>query len=251
MQPKLRTVSKVEEPYPLNKFPAGFIKTFSEGIAYLYVTKRKMSLVGEEWEELFSECVNADWKPSNVGLDDVQLGTACWSAKTVMASKNDIANQKTVRLISGRCSPQFSYDESYQDMADNLDVIGPQVLEIWNARVDYVRSRFKTARVVVLVKGRDYSEYLIYESELLRFNPDKYYFAWNNNKNLEGFDKITDEKKFVWQPHGSQFTIIESIPPDRMHIRLKLPDNKLNKKKVLETIDFDEGWFVVVDSVEI
>ena len=56
-----------------------------------------------------NRCVGADWKPSNVGLDDVVLDNCCWGAKTVFAGSKDISKQKVVRLVSGRNSLTFSF----------------------------------------------------------------------------------------------------------------------------------------------
>ena len=42
-------------------------------------------------------CVGAEWKPSNVGLDDVVLDNCCWGAKTVFGATN-IEKQQTVRI---------------------------------------------------------------------------------------------------------------------------------------------------------
>lgn len=100
-EPKLRTVNKAKPPYELNKFPKSFIDTLGKELVYLMATKDSYSLEGNEWEQIFANCINATWKPSNVGLDDIILGSCCWGAKTVIASSKNILNQKTVRLISG------------------------------------------------------------------------------------------------------------------------------------------------------
>lgn len=107
-EPRLRTVNKAVEPFDLNKFPAEFIDTLAKEIVYIMATKSSMSLEENEWEQIFAECVGADWKPSNVGLDDVVLDNCCWGAKTVFGASN-IERQQTVRLISGRNSPTYSY----------------------------------------------------------------------------------------------------------------------------------------------
>ena len=87
-EPRLRTVNKATAPFPTNKFPSKFIETFAKNIVYMLATKQTMSLEGNEWEQIFAECVGADWKPSNVGLDDVVLDNCCWGAKTVYGSNN-------------------------------------------------------------------------------------------------------------------------------------------------------------------
>ena len=85
---------------------------------------------GHTREQIFAECIGADWKPSNVGLDDVILENCCWGAKTVFSSSN-IEKQSTVRLISGRNSPTYSYGVD-SVMSDDPNLIGKMVLDIWN-----------------------------------------------------------------------------------------------------------------------
>lgn len=243
-EPRLRTVNKAVPPYPLNKFPSSFIEKFAEDVVYMLATKDAMSLEGNEWEQIFANCIGAVWHPSNVGLDDVILDNCCWSAKTVKSSTN-IQTQKTVRLISGRNSPTYSFGVDRITEADP-NTIGKMVLDIWNERVSGIRQYFKFARTVVLVKGPDYSEYLIFETETIRYDAEQYSFVWNPRGNLEGYTKENHNHKFTWQPHGSQFTIIEEIPDDRYHLKIKLP-KKLDKQQVLETLHFDKTWVTRLD----
>ena len=84
-EPKLRNVNKATAPFLLNNFPTKFVDTLVKNIVYLLATKSSMSLEGNEWEQIFAECIGADWKPSNVGLDDVILENCCWGAKTVFS----------------------------------------------------------------------------------------------------------------------------------------------------------------------
>ena len=85
--PRLRTVEKVKPPYPLNKFSSDFGFKLGREVVYLLAAKGKAVLEGPEWEEIFANCVGAKWKPSNVGLDDVVLGSCAWGAKTVKSSR--------------------------------------------------------------------------------------------------------------------------------------------------------------------
>ena len=197
-----------------------------------------------EWEQIFATCVGADWKPSNVGLDDVVLDNCCWGAKTVFAGSKDISQQKNVRLVSGRNSPTFSFGVD-RITSEDPNVIGKMVLDIWNERVSAVRQIFKFVRTVVLVKAKDFSEYLIFELDTVRYDPELYYFEWNKNNNLEGYDRNSGMHKFTWQPSGSQFTIIEEIPENKLHIRVKKP-KLIDKKTVLKTVKFDSSWYTVV-----
>lgn len=244
-EPRLRTVNKAVPPYPINKLPASFIEKFAEDIVYMLATKEAMSLEGNEWEQIFANCIGALWRPSNVGLDDVILDNCCWSAKTVKSGSRNIGDQQMVRLISGRNSPTYSYGVDRITAADPNE-IGGMVLDIWNERVSGIRQYFKFARTVVLVKGPDYDDYLVFETETIRYDADMYMFSWNSRGNLEGFSREDHKHHFTWQPHGSQFTIIEEIPKDRLHLRVKIP-TRLDKPSVLRALNFDRTWITRIE----
>ena len=151
-EPRLRTVNKAVAPFAVNKFPVSFVETLAQNIVYMMATKQSMSLEGNEWEQIFAECVGAEWKPSNVGLDDVVLDNCCWGAKTVFG-QTDIEHQDKVRLICGRNAVTYSFGvDNYSEVDPNE--LGKMVLQIWNERVSAVRQIFKFVRTVVLVKSR-------------------------------------------------------------------------------------------------
>jgi len=239
-KPRLRTVDKVKPPYPLNQFPPDFGYRLGKEIVYLLATKSRPDVAGSEWEQIFASCVGAEWKPSNVGLDDVVLGVCAWGAKTVKYSKPH--NIKRVRLISGRNSPAYSFDQT--DLDAKPQVLGNSVLEIWNARVESVRSRFLHLRTVVLVKSDNLTSLAVFEFETVFYPVEKYQWSKNKNGNLEAIDKETREHRFTWQPHGSQFTIIEPVPEECLLISLKSPP-KLDKEEVLATLKYDNSWVTV------
>lgn len=241
--PRLRNVSKTHPIFPLNQFGQEFPFALGREIIYLLATKGKGVLEGSEWEEIFANCIGAEWKPSNVGLDDVVLGNTAWGAKTVKSSIRDFRKLDKIRLISGRNSPVYSYGGTIDPSADP-NLIGDLVLRIWNERVSAVREKFRNLRTVVLVKSEDLSQVAVFEFETIRYDPELYSFVWNKNKNLEGYLKGTKNKKFVWQPHGSQFTIIEEVPEDSLIIKLKQPE-PLNKNSILDALGFDKSWITV------
>jgi hypothetical protein len=239
--PKLRTVNKVVPPFPLNEFPKEFPYKLGRELVYLLASKGKPVLEGPEWEEIFAACIDAEWKPSNVGLDDVILGNCTWGAKTV---KGKPTKQKQVRLISGRNSPVYSFgDRQITDVDPNE--LGEKVLAIWNDRVSAVREKFKHVRTVVLIKAAELDEVGVFEFETVRFDPELFYWKWNKRKNLEGYSKHTHLHRFTWQPHGAQFTVLEDIPENALVIRIKLP-RKLNKDQVLKNLGFDKSWITVL-----
>lgn len=239
--PRLRTANKVPAPYPLGKFPAGFVSSLGKQVVYLLATKPKPSLQGEEWEAMFARAVGAEWKPSNVGLDDVVLKNCAWGAKTT--KHTNPWNTKRVRLISGRNSPVFSYGVAL-DTSSDPNMLGEAVLGIWNTRVDDIRSRYEHARTVVMLKSNDLLKLAIFEIETVRYPPDLYEWRWNKNGNIEGF---RDNKHcFTWQPHGSQFTIIEDVPESKLCLQIKKP-KRVSEKGVLEDVGYHDGWIQLVD----
>lgn len=241
--PKLRTVTKSIAAYPLNQFNSEFPYILGQEIVYLLASKGRADLEGSEWEQIFAICIGAEWKPSNVGLDDVVMGNTAWGAKTVKSNVRDFKDLKTIRLISGRNSPVYSYGGTIDTTADP-SIIGDQVLEIWNERVSAIREKFKNLRTVVLVKSNDLSQVAVFEFDTIRYDSEIYDFIWNPRGNLEGFEKGTKTKRFTWQPHGSQFTIHENVPEETLILNIKQPE-KLDKEKILATIGFDKSWVTI------
>ena len=241
--PRLRSINKIAPPYPLGRFPAGFVASIAGEVVFHLATDAKPSIEGEEWERIFAAAIGAKWKPSNVGLDDVVKANCTWGAKTV---KNPNPHTMTkVRLISGRNSPNYSFNRA--DLSSAAQGLGDSVLAIWNARVDDIRARFPHMRTVVLVKGDGLTEFAVFEFETVRYPKDKYVWERNVRDNLEARDIDTGEHVFTWQPHGSQFTIIERVPEGRVLFGVQKP-KRIAHDTVLQSVGFDESWVRVIDS---
>jgi hypothetical protein len=239
--PKLRTVNKSVPAFPLNEFPKEFPFSLGKELIYLIASKGKPEIDGTDWENMFANCICAEWQPSNVGLDDIVMGNTAWGAKTVKAKKP--SEQKTVRLISGRNSPAYSFGERI-DVTANPNTIGELVLDIWNERVSAIRGKYKHVRTVVLIRTDNLSEVVVFEFETIRYDTELYKWEWNKNNNLIGTDKRTEGHKFTWQPHGSQFTILEKVPDKSLIIRIKQPQ-PLDKEQVLSALGVDKSWITV------
>lgn len=240
--PKLRTVEKYSPPFLLNHLPSDFALRLGREVVYHLATRTATILEGADWEQIFARLIGARWKPSNVGLDDVVLEQTAWGAKTV---KND--NPVTVsriRLISGRNSPVYSFGDREVSECDPNE-LGGKVLSIWNERVAAIRKLYRNLRTVVLVKSDDLLELAVFEFDTVMFAEDDFEWKWNKRNNLEGVNKRTNEHKFTWQPHGSQFTIIETVPPNRLAIRIKQPQ-MLNQDEVLNALHFDSSWIEIL-----
>lgn len=239
--PKLRTVNKSLPPFPLNEFPKEFPYILGKELVYLLASKGKPILEGPEWESIFATCIGAEWKPSNVGLDDVILGNTAWGAKTVKATKP--SRQKKVRLISGRNSPVYSFGDRIDTNAD-ANLVGKSILDIWNERVSSIREKFQNLRTVVLIKSNDLTEVVVFEFDTIRYDPELFVWEWNQNSNLVGIEKSRKAHRFTWQPHGSQFTIIEEVPEKGFVIQIKQPPI-LDKLQVLDALGFDKSWVTI------
>ena len=65
---------------------------------------------------------------------------------------------------------------------------------------------------------------VVFEFDTIRYDPELFVWEWNKNGNLVGIEKSSTEHRFTWQPHGSQFTIIEEIPETVEVIREETPN---------------------------
>lgn len=239
--PKLRTVNKSLPPFPLNKFRKEFPFLVGEQLIYILATRGAIDIEGKEWEQIFANSIKAEWKPSNVGLDDIVLGNTAWGAKSV---KHKIpSKQKSIRLISGRNDLINSFDYDVQP-GKLPDEHGELVLKIWNERVSAIREKYKNLRTVVLIRSYDLTESVVYELDTIRYDPELFYWKWKG-KNLYGFYKSTDKQKFTWQSGGQQFTIFESVPAEHTVITVRKP-KIIGKEYILSKIGFDKSWITVV-----
>lgn len=191
---------------------------------------------------MFAQIIGAEWKPSNVGLDDIVLEQTAWGAKTVKHSNPSQA--KRIRLISGRNSPVYSFGAKTIGDGDPSD-LGTKVLSIWNERVSELRRYYRHARTIVLLKSSDLLHLAVFEFDTVMYPEESIRWVWNARKNLEGYEKSSNRHVFTWQPHGSQFTIIEEVPENRLAIKLRKPV-EIDRDIVLSAMGFDESWIEVL-----
>ncbi|MBQ9641536.1 MAG: hypothetical protein IJV06_08240 [Bacteroidaceae bacterium] len=120
--------------------------------------------------------------------------------KTVKLA-NPHREEAVIRLISGRCSPDYSY--GITDPHENIQKTGRAVLNIWNERVNIAYDYYNPVRTSVLIRSNDLLTYNLFEEENHRYTANLYRWEENTNGNLIGMDVETGEQKFTWQPHGS------------------------------------------------
>ena len=197
---------------------------------------------GDDWGNVFAEAIGGNHLQSPIGIADVTYNKMAWSMKTVK-NKNPHRTTATLRLISGRCSPDYSY--GINDPHKDVEATGRSVLNIWNERVNIAQDYYNPLRTLVLVRSEDLLTYTLFEEENHRYVASAYRWEENKKGNLLGIDIETGKTIFTWQPHGSQFTIHTKIPRNAIKFRIKQPP-QLDIDQTLKQIRFDDNWVEIL-----
>jgi hypothetical protein len=241
-RPKLRD-NKGKGPYelyPLGQIPNDVIYSIGKLMTY-YFAVGKSDIDGEDWGEIFSNAINGGHLNSPIGLADVIYEGMAWSVKSIKLEKPLAA--KHIRVISGRCSPDYSY--GITDPHENVQKTGEAVLGIWNERINIAKETYEPLRTSILVRNFNKLEFLLFENEAERFIVKNYIWKENKNGNLEGYESLTNKHLFTWQPHGSQFTILYDIPESAKKFKIKRPA-VFDFEKTMENIGFDQSWVTIL-----
>lgn len=191
----------------------------------------------EDWGDAFADAIGGTHFDSPIGIADIGFNGMGYSMKTVKAL-NPLTCEK-VRLISGRCSPDYSY--GIADPHEDIQKTGRAVLEIWNERINIAREEFNPLRTSILIRSYDMLSYTLFEEDTDRYRVSDYIWEENSNGNLIGRHKVTNEVCFTWQPHGFQFTIHAKVPEDAIKFTIKKPP-MMTKNDVLDNLNFDDSW---------
>lgn len=241
LRPRLRDSKHLttKSLYPLNVIPPEIITKIGGYLVYLLYIGRK-DVSGNDWGDAFADAIGGIHLDSPVGIADVVLDKNCWSAKTVKVK--DPFSISNVRLISGRCSPDYSY--GITDPHKDVQKTGEAVLNIWNERINIATDHYSSVRTAVLVRSYDCLSYRLFEEDTQRFRTTDYHWEVNANGNLIGLDR-NGRVCFTWQPHGSQFTIHTEVPESAIKFQIKQPPT-ISKADVLKVVEFDESWVQII-----
>lgn len=236
--PRLRDSHRLvaNELYPLNEISDELIVKIAGYFAYLLYVGRK-DISGSDWGDAFAKAISATHLDSPIGIADVVKDKMAWSMKTVKVSNPFTASK--VRLISGRCSPDYSY--GITDPHEDIQKTGRAVLGIWNERINLAHDHYNPVRTSVLVRSDDCLKYTLFEEDTHRFASNDYIWETNPNGNLIGKDVYTGATKFTWQPHGSQFTIHTNVPKDAVKFTIRKPP-VITPEAILDSMKFDASW---------
>ena len=240
--PKLLDGRKLvtSELYPINEVPDNIIVKIAGYFAYLLYVGRK-DISGNDWGDAFAKAIDGIHLDSPIGIADVVKGKMAWSMKTVK-TKNPLTAKK-VRLISGRCSPDYSY--GITDPHEDIEKTGRAVLGIWNERINLAQDNYNPVRTLVLVRSEDCLSFCMFEEDTHRYHSNEYVWSVNSNGNLIGKSIATGETVFTWQPHGSQFTIHEPIPHNAVRFTLRKPP-VTSVHAILTAMDFKPDWVEII-----
>jgi len=241
-RPKLRDnkAKKLYELYPIGEIPDDVIYTIGKWMTY-YFAIGKSDIDGEDWGDVFAKAINGGHMNSPIGLADVVFEGMAWSVKSVKSDKPFA--QERIRVISGRCSPDYSYEIS--DPHEDIQKTGTAVLSIYNERINIAKDNYEPLRNSILIRNFNNLEFLLFEKEAKRFVTKDYVWEKNKNGNLRGVEAVSGKHLFTWQPHGSQFTINYEIPMSAKKFKIKRP-KVLDFEKTMEHIGFDQSWVTIL-----
>jgi len=241
-RPRLRDNKnkKLYELYPLGQIPDEIIIGIGKWIAYRY-TVGQSDIDGEDWGDIFAQAIGGEHLSAPLGLADVVYEGMAWSVKSV--KNNNPHNAGRIRVISGRCSPDFSYGIS--DPRADVVATGAAVLGVYNERINVAKEYYEPLRTCLLVRNMNTLEFALFEHDTVRYNPNEYEWRVNKAGNFEGFETATNKHKFTWQPHGSQFTIIYDVSARSKKFTLQRPP-VLDFEQTMQHVGFAPNWVTII-----
>ena len=204
---------------------------------------------GDVFGDLLAYAVDGDHLSRPEGVVDVVRNGCAWSAKTIKKPNPHEAVGNRVPLISGRTSPDFSFDVA--DPRADIQATGKRVISIWNSRVNESRDEYDDLRFMGLVRNMETQEFLLFEEEIIRLSAGNY--EWreyqhgpNTNVNLWAYDRTTDENELRWQPHGAQLTIMRMVPGSARRFFINRPVIRIDREAVWNAISYEDDWISIV-----
>ena len=241
-RPRLRD-NRGREPfelYPLGQVPDNILIGIGKWITYRY-TVGQSDIDGGDWGDIFAKAIGGEHLGAPLGLADVVYENMAWSVKSIKHNNPHAAQR--IRIISGRCSPDYSF--GITDPHVDIARTGAAVLSIYNERINLAKERYEPLRTSILVRNLNMMEFSLFEHDTIRYNTQEYGWRVNRSGNFEGFDLTTNNHKFTWQPHGSQFTIIYDIPATAPKFRIRRPP-VLDFDDTMAQIGFEDNWVTIL-----
>lgn len=234
---------KQAERYPLGQFPQAVIVAIGKQIIHR-LSVGISDITGDDFGGIFAKAIDGQHAMRPEGIADVTWNGCAWSVKTV--KHKTPFDAKKIRLICGRNSPTYSH--GVRDLLKDPNKTGRSVLTVWNKRVSQARYNSDNLRRVVLLRRIEELQFSVYEVEVGQYQTGNYEWRVNRNSNLEGVEKATGQHAFTWQPHGSQFTVIEHVPAGAMKFTILRPP-MVELEAIMRTIGYNDGWVKIHSGV--
>ena len=232
---------RLQDSWPLGQFPENVITEIGKQIVHRLAIGHS-DITGDDFGTIFAKAAGGVHRESPLGIADVLLDGNAWSVKTIKANKP--FTQTTVRLISGRNSPDYS--QGIENPHNDLQATGKAVLAIWNARVNEALGEHDDLRIAVLIRNLATKEFVLFEENAARFAADDYTWSMTGRDNLAGYEKATGEHRFTWQFHGAQFTIKRHVPGSAVKFIINRNVPLIEPLHVLNIVRFTDDWIEVV-----
>lgn len=232
---------RLQGPWPIGSFPKEVITGISKQLVHRIAIGHS-DITGDDFGTIYANAVGGIHRESPLGIADVVMNGNAWSVKTVKAANP--LTQKTVRLISGRNSPDYSL--GIQNLHEDLAATGKAVLSVWNARVNESLGEHDDLRVAILIRNLGKKEFVLFEEVAERYAADNYVWTENKRGNLEGHDKATGEHKFTWQFHGAQFTVKRHVPGSAVRFRINRTPPIVEMEHILRLARYSDDWVEII-----
>lgn len=228
-------------PWPIGAIPDNVIFDVAEQIVHRLAIGQS-DITGNDFGTIFAIAAKGEHKDSPLGVADVVANGTAWSVKTVKHKSPH--NAESVRLISGRNSPDYS--SGISNPREDPEATGQAVLSVWNARVNDSSNSHDELRNLVLIRNMETKNFCMFEQPITIFPADDFNWKFNKNGNLEGFDKSSKQHCFTWQPHGSQFTIKRLVPGSARRFFINKSIRSVSSRTILRSIGFDPSWISIL-----
>jgi len=239
--PRLRgRASRRSGPYPLGQIPDRLLFDIARQLVHRLAIGHS-DITGDDFGTIFANAVGGEHRGRPLGVADVVMNGCAWSVKTVLGTRP--YEMPIVRLISGRNSPDYSL--GIANPHANPENTGRAVLSVWNARVNEALDQHDDLRIVVMIRNMITRQYRIFEEEGQRFTPNDFRWEFNQRGNLEGYNRVSGEHQFTWQPHGSQFTVFRHVPASARSFSINPNVPMVSPDAILAEIGFDPHWITI------
>ncbi len=87
--------------------------------------------------------------------------------------------------------------------------------------------------------------FTLYERSLHPFPANDCHWIENKRGNFEAYRN--NQHRFTWQPHGSQFTIIETVPRGALRFRITKRVPVVTREDIMRHIGWNSDWVDIAD----